>query len=184
MRIAGETIGARGITVMSIAAIAGVALGVQGWSARAHTVSPGLAGPAPGASASSAGAQPTQSAGGSAPSQGPSAAASPTASAAPTAGPKLGAQSYASYSFQVWPGPVSQTAQAAMTGLSVNVTRHGSGISVSAGVTGQPAQAPVVYPTGTKVWVIEASMGDDSGSDFNLGDDGLVVTDAQGRILQ
>jgi hypothetical protein len=33
--------------------------------------------------------------------------------------------------------------------------------------------------------VLEASLGDDSGnSDFNLGDDGLVVTDSSGRILQ
>jgi hypothetical protein len=33
--------------------------------------------------------------------------------------------------------------------------------------------------------VIEASLGDDSGgSDYNLGDDGLVVTDATGRVVQ
>jgi hypothetical protein len=33
--------------------------------------------------------------------------------------------------------------------------------------------------------VIEAAMGDDSGtSDYNLGDDGLVITDSRGRILQ
>jgi hypothetical protein len=35
------------------------------------------------------------------------------------------------------------------------------------------------------VYVVEASLGDDSGgTDYNLGDDGLIVTDAQGRILQ
>jgi hypothetical protein len=35
------------------------------------------------------------------------------------------------------------------------------------------------------VYVVESSPGDDSGSsDYNLGDDGLVVTDAQGRIVQ
>jgi hypothetical protein len=35
------------------------------------------------------------------------------------------------------------------------------------------------------VYVIEASMGDDSGnSDYSLGDDGLAVTDSQGRIVQ
>jgi hypothetical protein len=33
--------------------------------------------------------------------------------------------------------------------------------------------------------VIEASLGDDSGTgDYNLGDDGIVVTDAHGRIIR
>jgi hypothetical protein len=36
-----------------------------------------------------------------------------------------------------------------------------------------------------RVYVVEASLGDDSGnSDYSLGDDGLVVTDAQGRIIR
>jgi hypothetical protein len=35
------------------------------------------------------------------------------------------------------------------------------------------------------VYVVEASLGDEAGnSDYNLGDDGVVVTDAQGRIVQ
>jgi hypothetical protein len=35
------------------------------------------------------------------------------------------------------------------------------------------------------VYVIEASLGDDSGStDYSLGDDGLVVTDASGGIIR
>jgi hypothetical protein len=56
---------------------------------------------------------------------------------------------------------------------------------VVAGVAGQPPQPGRFYPTGTAVYVIEATMGDDSGnSDYNLGDDGLVVTDSQGRILR
>ena len=41
------------------------------------------------------------------------------------------------------------------------------------------------YSGGAHVYVIEAALGDDSGnSDFNLGDDGIVVTDARGRILR
>jgi hypothetical protein len=71
-----------------------------------------------------------------------------------------------------------------MTGLSISVHRTGSGISVSAGVSGQPA-ADHAYAGGARVYVIEASMGDEAGnSDYNLGDDGVVVTDAQGRIVQ
>jgi hypothetical protein len=35
------------------------------------------------------------------------------------------------------------------------------------------------------VYVVEASLGDDSGNtDYNLGDDALVVTDAKGGIIQ
>ncbi len=118
------------------------------------------------------------------PKASPSSSPTPS-SAAPSPGPKLSSQSYASYAFQVWPGTPSSAAKAAETGLSIKVIRQGSGISVAAGVAGQAAQAPRFYPTGTHVYVIEASMGDDSGnSDYNLGDDGLVVTDAQGRILQ
>jgi hypothetical protein len=72
-----------------------------------------------------------------------------------------------------------------MTGLSISVQRTGSGgISVKAGVSGHPG-APHAYPGGARVYVVEASMGDESGSsDYNLGDDGVVVTDAQGRIVQ
>jgi hypothetical protein len=71
-----------------------------------------------------------------------------------------------------------------MTGLSISASRVRDGISVKAGVNGQSAAAHT-YPGGARVYVIESSLGDDSGgSDYNLGDDGLVVTDVRGRILQ
>jgi hypothetical protein len=71
-----------------------------------------------------------------------------------------------------------------MTGLSISVRRTGAGISVTAGVNGHPG-ASHAYPGGARVYVVEASLGDESGSsDYNLGDDGVVVTDAQGRIVQ
>jgi len=180
MRVAGETVGARGTAVLAAAAIAGIVLAVHGWSARHNGETPGL-GPAA--------AGPTAPASRSAASQGPPAHASPagTGSDAPTPkpGPRLSAQSYASYSFRVWPGPVGSAAKAAGTGLAITVRRDASGIMVTAGVVGQPPQPARFYPTGTAVYVVEASMGDDSGnSDYNLGDDGLIVTDSQGRILQ
>jgi hypothetical protein len=200
MRIAGETVGPRGVTVLAVSAVVGTLLGVHGWTGRHNGLPSTLAGPGPSPSAapaarpSSSSAAPT--AGHSAqgpPTQGPTAAGSPAPSSpapapnspAPSPGPKLSSQSYASYAFQEWPGPVSSAATAAATGLVITVRKHGSGIMVTAGVAGRPAPAPRFYPTGTKVYVIEASMGDDSGnSDYNLGDDGLAVTDTQGRILQ
>lgn len=191
MRLGGDHIGPRSALLLAVTAAAGIALGVHGWSVRQHGVPSSLASPqssapattpAPGSSPTPA-PTPTSS---SSPVQGPTRpAASPSPSPAVTAGPKLSSQSFASYSFQVWPGTPSATAQAAATGLVIKVSKQGSGISVVAGVAGQPLPAAKFYPGGVRVYVVEASMGDDSGnSDFNLGDDGLIVTDSQGRILQ
>ena len=100
-------------------------------------------------------------------------------------GPTLRSQTFAPYAFLVWPGPQSAAAKTAMTGLSIAVRRTGSGISVSAGVTSQRHAPAHVYVGGARVYVVEASMGDEAGSsDYNLGDDGVVVTDAHGRIVQ
>jgi hypothetical protein len=171
-----SSIGPGGRTLLGLVAVAGIALGVHGWSAR-HT--PAALGSI-GASAATAGARPGTRAA-ARPSSRPS--SSPTSPPSAPA-PLLSSQSYAQYAFQVWPGPLSPAAQAAETGLTITVRRHGSGLEVSAGVSGQPASAPQWYPAGARVYVIEASLGDDSGtSDYNLGDDGIVVTDAHGRIV-
>jgi hypothetical protein len=72
-----------------------------------------------------------------------------------------------------------------MTGLSISVRKRGNGLLVTAGLVGQAARQPKFYPGGKDVYVVEATMGDDSGNtDYNLGDDGVVVTSAAGRILQ
>jgi hypothetical protein len=188
MRIAGETVGARAAALLSVAVVLGIALGAHGWADRHHGLgSSSLAGLSPSSNPASRPSSAAPSA--SAPAQGPTptstATPGPTAAATPTPGPKLSTQSYASYSYLVWPGTPTAAAKAAETGLIITVRSQGSGISVAGGVAGQAAPAPRYYPTGVRVYVIEASLGDDSGnSDFNLGDDGLVVTDSSGRILQ
>jgi hypothetical protein len=183
MRIAGENIGVRGLTLLAVAGVVGILLASHGWSLRHQGLPSGFAGPqvSPSTSVGGPGKAPSgsgHSAGPtSAPTQGPSAPAGP--------GPKLSTQAYASYAFRVWPGPVSQAASTAATGLVIKVHRHGSGIMVAASVAGQPPASPRFYATGASVYVIEAALGDDSANtDFNLGDDGLVVTDTQGRIVQ
>ena len=183
MRTRFGPVGPRGLALLAVAGLVGVLLAVHGWSVRGSSAALGsIGGRGPGsveASASPSLASPSSPASrtaGPAPSSG--------ASAAPP-GPLLSSQSFASYSFLIWPGTDSQAAKAALTGLSVTVHRHGSGISVIAAVNGQAAGAPQYYPTGTRVYVVEASLGDDSGnSDYNLGDDGIIVTDAHGRIVQ
>ncbi len=194
MRLSGEPVGRWGIALLVVTGVAGLLLGWHGWTTRS-AVAPSLAGAAssavrPGAApATSPAAAPATATAGPA-TAGPAttnpATARPSASAGPAKpGPKLSSEPYASFAFQVWPGTLTNAAHLAMTGLSVTVRKQGNGLLVTAGVIGQPASPPHLYASGARVYVVEASLGDDSGSaDYNLGDDGLVVTDAQQRILQ
>ena len=186
--------GPAGLTLLAATAIAGIVLAVHGWSGRHSGLAPGALGITTSPANATAGqASPTRTEAPASPGRadrraGSRSAASPApAGSSPAAGPGplLSAQPYASYSFRVWPGTPSAAARAALTGLTVRVRRQGSGITVAAGVSGQRAAAPRFYPHGARVYIVEASLGDDSGnSDYSLGDDGLIVTDAQGRILR
>jgi hypothetical protein len=184
MRMGGDPVGRWGLTLLAAAGVVGVILAIHGWAGRVSGVVPAAL---PGGSGSTAGrvaAGPS-----SGPSASPSSHPATSASAAPStsssAGPLLSAEPYASYAFQVWPGTLSTAAKQALTGLAVSVRRQSVGLSVTAGVVGQASASPHVYRTGARVYVVEASMGDDSGnSDYNIGDDGLVVTDSAGRIVQ
>jgi hypothetical protein len=174
-------VGPRGLAVLGATAVLGVLLANHGWATYHGTTTPGsLAG---GATAHVTGTPATRPA-----ASGNSHATPPTSGptgSSSSPGPLLSSEPYAQYAFQVWPGTPSAAAKAALTGLSVTVHSQAGGLSVTAGVNGQPAGAPHRYPGGVRVYIVEAAMGDDSGtSDYNLGDDGLVVTDAQGRILQ
>jgi hypothetical protein len=168
--------GVRGLALLAITGVVGLILAVHGWSARRSGFVASMAG---GLSAAS----PTPSTAGGGSAAGPSRPA-PSPSASGGAGPLLGSEPYASYAFQVWPGTPSASAKQAMTGLTISATRQGHGITVKAGANGQPLAAHT-YPNGARVYVVESSLGDDSGgSDYSLGDDGLVVTDATGRVVQ
>ena len=174
--------GPRGLIVLILAGLAGLSLAIVGWSQR-HTglVASGVGGlggsaPAHSASASPARAGPTARA---------STAPAATPSASGNAGPLLSSEPFAQFTYLVWPGTQSAAAQQAMSGLTISVSRRAGGLSVRAGVAGQPLPSAQFYPDGARVYVIESSLGDDSTNiDYNLGDDGLVVTDAQGRIRQ
>jgi hypothetical protein len=172
-------VGPWGAVVLAATGLAGVLLAVHGWAGWEASTVPGPVGGAaavgqPGRSASS----------GTAP--GPARSTTGTTRPAPSAsasGPLLSSQPFASYAYRIWPGQQSSAARAALAGLAVTVHPQGTGLSVVAGVNGQPGSAHY-YLGGARVYVIEASLGDDSGSsDYNLGDDGIVVTDAHGRIV-
>jgi hypothetical protein len=174
-------VGPRGLAVLGATAILGLVLASHGWSTYHGTTTPGsLAGGGTTHVASTPPTRPTAAAHShpAGPTTGPSGSAS-------SPGPLLSSEPYAQYAFQVWPGTPNAAAKAALTGLSVTVHSQATGLSVTASVNGQPAATPHLYSGGARVYIVEASMGDDSGaSDYNLGDDGLVVTDAQGRIVQ
>jgi hypothetical protein len=167
-----------GRILLGITAAVGVGLAAHGWSTR-HT-------PAAFGSIGAATRPPAAHPPVAASSSPPAAAGSPATAPGPgTPGPLLASQSFAPYAFLVWPGQLTAAGRAAETGLTITVRRHGAGIEVAAGVSGQPSSPAHYYPAGERVYVIEASLGDDSGnSDYNLGDDGIVVTNAQGRIIQ
>ncbi|MGZ6853121.1 MAG: hypothetical protein ACXVGC_03500 [Mycobacteriaceae bacterium] len=166
MRTSGRSVGPRGITLLLVTAVAGMALASHGWLDRTSGVAPGALGGASSSAASPGGGSPAQS-------------------NAARVGPTLSSQSFAPYAFLVWPGPQNAAAKSAMTGLSITVHRTGSGISVGAGVMSQRQAPSHSYVGGARVYVVEATLGDEAGnSDYNLGDDGVVVTDAHGRIVQ
>ncbi len=182
MRLGGEPVGRWGIALMALTGAVGIGLAVHGWSARASGVTPSIAS---GSSPASAPAASAPAPAGTPALAGPSAAPSPAGSPAASTGPLLSSQPFASSAFQIWPGTPSSVARQALTGLSITVKKQGSGVLVTAGVAGQPGKQSHAYATGARVYVIEASMGDDSNnSDYSLGDDGLVVTDSKGRIVQ
>lgn len=167
-------LGPRGMTVLSIAGIAGVFLAVLGWSQRGNgVVLPAVTAPPPAAtSPASPGASPT---------------ASPTASSAPSAaGPALSSQPYASYAYLVWPKPLTADDKLAMSGFVLHVTRQAGGIAVQATQDGEHmTSVSHFYPGGAKVYILDSDLSDDGGGnvDYNDTDDGLVVTNAQGQVL-
>ncbi len=189
MRVGGELVGRWGLAVLAVTGVAGLVLAIHGWSGGGTRAAPPLArGPLGAASAAPSGTVPSPSqATSAAGAPAPPAANSPGAagSSSPAPGPLLSSEPFASVAYQIWPGPVSSTARQALTGLAISVHNRGSGLAVTAAARGQGAAASHLYRGGVRVYVVEASMGDDSGnSDYNLGDDGLVVTDAQGRIIR
>ena len=194
MRVGGEMVGRWGLAVLAVTGVAGLVLAIHGWSGGGASAAPPLAGGPLGAasaahrgtvpsSSSSAASQAASPAGAPAPSPANSPGAAGSSSPAP--GPLLSSEPFASVAYRIWPGPVSSTARQALTGLAISVHNRGTGLAITAAARGQGAAATHLYRGGMRVYVVEASLGDDSGnSDYSLGDDGLVVTDAHGRIIR
>ncbi len=164
--------GPRGLTVLSIAGIAGLLFGVVGWKQGGIdtvTAPPAAATSSPAAASSPSG---TATA---------TATATVPASAAAAAGPLLSSMPYASFAYLVWPGPVSADGKLAMSRWKLTVTRQAGGITVQAAEDGQSmASVSRFYPGGAKVYILDSDLGADAAGNTN---EGLEVTNTQGQVL-
>ncbi|MCL6596867.1 MAG: hypothetical protein K6V73_11780 [Firmicutes bacterium] len=91
---------------------------------------------------------------------------------------------YAPYAVPVYPRRAAQAAQA-LDGFVLRVVAAGALRTVEVSIPG----AGVVYSQkidpGDRVYFVEGQMSDDApGTDVNGGDDGVIITDARGYILQ
>jgi hypothetical protein len=162
-------VGPRGLTVLSIAGIAGLLFGAVGWKQRGIDV----VAAAPPVAASSAPAA----------TSAPPASATATAQAATStaAGPLLSTMPYASIAYLVWPGPVSTDGKLALSRWKLTITRQPGGITVQAAQDGQSMGAVShFYPGGAKVYILDSDL---SGNSPGTTDEGLEVTNAQGQVL-
>jgi hypothetical protein len=159
-------VGPRGLTVLSVAGIAGLLFGVVGWKQGGLD---SVAAPSAPASSSSA----------------PAATSSPSATAmspvSAAVGPLLSSMPYASFAYLVWPGPVSADGKLAMSRWKVTVTKQAGGIAVQAAEDGQlMASVSHFYPGGAKVYILDSNLRADTRGNTN---EGLEVTNAQGQVL-
>jgi hypothetical protein len=156
--------------VLAIAGIAGVVFGVSGWNqSRADVV----AAPPPPATSSPAAA--------SSPSAASSPAPAATGPAAAAAGPQLSSMPYASFAYEVWPGPVSASGKIALSRWTLAVTRQAGGITVTAAHDGQAmTSVSHFYPGGAKVYILDSDLSNNASGST---DEGLEVTNAQGQVL-
>ena len=153
--------GPRGLSVLSIAGVAGLLFGVVGW--KQAGIDTAAAAQAPVGTSS------------------PSAAATVPASAAAAAGPLLSSMPYAPFAYLVWPGPVSANGKLAMSRWKLTVTRQTGGITVQAAEDGQSmTSVSHFYPGGAKVYILDSDLGANAPGTTN---EGLEVTNTQGQVL-
>lgn len=182
MRIAGETVGRRGGLALSLAATLAAVLAIHGYGNPGSLNLPGSGGIPTGHGSPSANGS------GGNPKASPSAAASPSAtpSASGTPGPLLSSTPYASYTYQLYPGSPGPSTRQALAGFTF--TAHLSGSSVDFTLYASGSSQPVSknnYPETDHIYFVEANFGDDANNtEYSYSDDGVVVTDASGRVVQ
>ena len=177
-----DRVGVRGLALLTVAGLVGVGLAIHGYGHGEVVAGRGGVN----ALVSTSGSHGRPSAG---QSPSPSSKATPPSTSHPPAqkvGPLLSSTSYAPYAFQVYPGPETSQARQATAGFTIRVAPRAGTIELSVAAMGS-GQAPQTssFPAGDRVYFIEATLGDESGDvDYNFGDDGVIVTDAHGHVVQ
>lgn len=184
VRIGRERVGLRGATVLGLAGAVGLALAVSGYG-HGTLVGVGAGGAVGRVTQSSAkNSNPAKRSGAT---HATSTTTTAPASTAPKQrlGPTLSSTQYASFAYRLYPGQETSQAQAATSGFDIRVTPGKNTITVKISSVGSAPGRGSVYPAGDQVYFLETSFGDDSGgSDYNYGDDGVIITNSSGRIVQ
>ncbi len=91
---------------------------------------------------------------------------------------------YASYAYLISDPTLSQQAQAALAGFSLNVSKLANG-TTSVSISPKSGQGTVIMlQPGYKLYFIEAAFGDDGyGFDSSLADEGLIEVNQTGYIV-
>ncbi len=92
---------------------------------------------------------------------------------------------YASYSYVVYPGPISQQAQSALAGFNLTSSQlQNSSTEIKISLIGSGQSQTLVLKPNYKLYIIETTFGDDGYHfDSSLGDDGFVVADPNGYVV-
>ena len=113
-------------------------------------------------------------------------ASAPAAATKPSHGPLLSSSQIAPFTYEVYPTPTAQLSQAE-SGFQIAVHQVSPSerkVVITNQLGGVTALQQNFLASDRAYW-IETSYGDDApGQDANLGDDGFVLTDAQGYITQ
>lgn len=155
MRIGAERVGLRGLIVLSISAVIALVLGLRSLNDQ-----------------SLSDLQKTLANG-------------PSTTQTVKLGPALSATRYARAAHQLYPGPIDRQTQEALIGFNVSFQHHESQVMMTLSVKGR-SDPPVqrTYDASDKIYFVETNMDDDDNNkEMNFGDDGIVATDAQGRII-
>ncbi len=93
---------------------------------------------------------------------------------------------YAQFAYLVSASPLSSQAQAVLAGFNLTRTQNQNGtITMAITLLANGQKQEVNLMPGDKLYFIETSFGDDSfGGESNLGDDGIVLVNANGYVVQ
>jgi hypothetical protein len=175
-----ERVGTVGLAVLVAAALLAVGLAIHGYGNRGLALtSVSASTPSPTSSRQPSGTAKRGLAK-------PTSASTSTTSPPSKLGPALSSTQYAQYAYRIYPRPVSATAQQATAGYSISTKVSGSNVVLLVSSTGSskpPSRRS--YSAADTIYFVEANFGDDSGvTELNPGDDGLVVTNPQGLIVE